>query len=534
MGKYTLDEIIEMITLRKVNMSNLREIVDSLSVYPLDDVRIEQIYFKLSMCQELDEKVRDWFRQALSKIHFADQIFEVERQVKPEVVIEENKEIIQEAEQQEEIIYNNIDTDYSDYLVSSIIAFAAAKGLKVIYDKTNKQLSLELNNATKTYTDNVLQKLYNSNSKIDVSLDRINQTAEELLTVSLNEKNLTPEQIEQAFSGVLEEVNNTLKDTDSEMDYEERMNPELKEMKDKFVNDDPNIPNEDFKIGYSNEDSGKSFYIIANSKKQALEMSELMGYEIKEDRGGNVFELDTDSRMMEGTKLEKASENVNDLDEMKDPGLSEIDNSVATGLNDVYVDYNVSHYGDQEDYLRVVRFIEDNRTKDSTAIVRIDSTQTENQRIITCYDEDGLKEQLIISNGDNFDEFILPEIINKFAVGSTFDSDSRKVTENPDDTVNYETVSNFDTYLYINNYDRQTIFEGVDSQLASMQPSNELSNSQNSLGTNGYLKKLGEMPTRNAQSNLDTDAKISFLSLLTIIIAILFGICIFLTIYFIL
>ena len=540
MNKYTLDEILNLIRNRQVNTANIREIVNNLANYNLSEPRVQKIYLELSRTQELPEEIRDWFRDTLRKYQDSINIQIPEEEIITDhnKVIVENQEKINEAEE----IHNatliekseqKIKNDKINYMISAITAYAATKGFRVTHDKSTNQISLELTDISKPYIDNMLQKLYKSDTKINVDLERINQTKEELLTIELNEKDLLPNQLEDSIVNMLEEVDDILKDTDREMDYEEKMEPELKGLKDKFVNDDPNVPNENFKVGYSNDGTGKIFYIVAKSEKQAIDMAELMGYDIKKDRGGNVFELETKEKQMEGTKLDNASKNVNEIDEMKDLGISEVDNSKPIGISDVELNYNTKHYDNQEKIDRVINFIEENNTKEGMALIRIEDTQTNNERIITCRNEDGVQEQFVITNGDNFDQHSLPQIIDKFGEGSTFDSSNKRVTDNLDDRVNYEAISNNDIYLYINNYHIEDI-KKVDNQLENMEITNKLENSQNSIGTNGYVKTLGTMPIpSNTNNDTGEAAKISPLALVSIILAILLGICIFLTLYFV-
>ena len=404
----------------------------------------------------------------------------------------------------------------NDEVLGALTAYATFQGLKVVGSNPGvtgvPQISFELDEVSKPYIDNLLLELYKDDKdNLDVNLSRVDATKKELLTITLDDVNLSQEAIKQQGKAMFQRINDIMHKTKENVDYEEKMPLALRNLKDKFHNDDPNIPDEDFKIGYSRSNGENSYYIIANSKEQAIELAELMGYDIKEDRGGNVFEVDTNNLPMEGSKLDVASENVNELDEMK---------NTEHGVSDVDVDYNNRHYEDSN-YQAIEEFIDNSRDPSTMSVIQIDvPSATPNQRVVSLASEDGTRRTVIFNNGNDFDNYTLPKIANEYANGATISSENTQTVKFENGTCGYEALSSDNTYLRLNNYDGDTINElnrSLESYNAKVVPISAAKKE------NERQKTIGTYPTRPTTAQA---ANTSFVALLAfvIILAIGFGV----------
>lgn len=541
--QYTLEEVKNIVYSGNVNTSNLTELMASLKDYDFND-EIREIFVSLSNNNNLPETIRINFK------NFIDSYSEfIENKNKedissgsdegnnsPLVLIEEEpREVLfeqpeittimeEEDKIEDKVDYQNNDEEISlenDAILGGLMAYAAFKGVKVVSNNPgltgNPEIAFELSYESKPYIDNLLLELYDNKENINVEMSRVSATGQELLTLNVVDPSLSQKELEEKGKKLFTDVSNILKSTDDKKDYESMMPDELRALKDKFVNDDPNIPDEDFKVGYSHKNGENTFYLVTNSKEQAIELAELMGYEVKKDRGGNVFELDTNGRNMEGTKLEKVTENINDIDEVKD---------TKDGISDVDINYNNKHYGN-EDYKKVVDFVNDSKDPSTMSVVQIDvPVSTPDQRVVNLASEDGTRETIIFNNGKDFDNYALPKIADAFGNGSTINKDNATKIEYDNGKSSYDVVSSDNTYLRMNNFD-SNIVDSVDNGLSNyMAKEDNVSNSNTK--TNAYTKTLGTYPT----SNYNTEAaKTSFATLVVFILVMIIGFIILYLVY---
>ena len=512
---YTLEEVKDMVSNGYVNSSNLTDIISSLLSYEFND-DIKEIFENLANNDKLPNAVRTNLKNVV------DSYNEIERQTNKEASLTKNdldSEFVFTEPKISTIQFGtevNLEKDgdeislENDAILGNLVANASNKGINVVSSNPGltdtPEITLELTHDSKPYIDNLLLELYKNKKDIDIDMTRINSTNQEVLTIKANDKKLSEEELMQKGKEIFNDVNEIINQTDKEKDYESLMPSELQGLKDKFVNDDPNIPNKDFTVGYSNSDGITSFYLIADSKQEAIEIAELIGYEIKKDRGGNVFELDTENKKMDGTKLDKASLEVDSIDEVKD---------TERGLPDIEVEYNAKHY-DSEDSLRVLDFINDNKDSDDMAVVQIDIPgDTPNQRIVNLASSDGTRETIIFNNGTEFDTYTLPKVADSFGKGASIDRNNVTKVEYENGKASYEALSSDNNYLRINNYDSATIDKVNDSLNGYIKEDTPVKQEQKN---NEYVKTLGTYPTNNPES-----AKISFLTLVVFILVMAIG-----------
>lgn len=525
--QYTLDEVEEIVYTGQVNRYNLADLVNSLKEYEFNN-NIKNIFISLSNNENLPEEIRDNFKRAVESY---DSIGNnaIENELNEQVINETvhsyepekeepNKEIVRrpnrvygyQGNDEDEISLEN------DAILGGLMATAAAKGLTVLSNNPgltgDPEISFELDNDSKPYIDNMLLEMYDNKDDVNVEMSRISSTGQEVLTLKIDDPTLSQKQLEEKSRQLFTNVNNIIKETDDKKDYEAKMPSELKALKDKFHNDDPKIPNEDFKIGYSRNAGENTYYLIANSKEQAIELAELMGYDVKKDRGGNVFELDDKGQSMEGSKLDVASENVNEIDEVKDK---------ENGISDLDIDYNNRHYAD-ENYQQIETFIANSKDPSKMDVIQIDVPDaTPNQRIVSLASEDGIRQTIVFNDGKEFDNYTLPKISESYGSGSTIATDNATKIEYGNGKAGYDALSSNNTYLRMNNFD-STVIDNVDNSLSGYKTNEntESYGSNTNTKSNAYSKKLGTYPTSN--TNYDA-AKTSFATLIVFILVLALG-----------
>jgi hypothetical protein len=515
-----------MLKLGMISVNNIKDVLICLKDLEYN-AEIRNILVALTNNPSLPEEIRESLKEVI-KVN-ADEITKEE----PILVGDNNQSQVTKAEQPSQTVVRRPQVGVSnreeegislgnDVLLGAVVGYAANRGIKVLSSDPgivkNGEISFELDNESKPYIDNLLLSLYDQMDDVKVGMKRIASSGKEVLTLAIDNPGLSEAEIRQRSNEMFAKVNEVLHNTDKNKDYEEKMDPKLRALKDKFHNDDPNIPNEDFEIGYSRTAGENTYYIIANSKEQAIEVAELMGYEIKEDRGGNVFEV-KDEPNMTGSKLDEASTPVDYIDEVKD---------VDDGLADIPVDYNDRHYGDNE-YNRIEDFIRTNTDPSTMAVVQIDvPVAASNQRVVTLASSDGTRETIVFDNGSEFDAHTLPRIANAYGEGTTIDNSNATTIEYGNGKSGYDALSSDNTYLRLNNFDSSTIGT-VDESLSAYKKNGEEQTYNQNTNAKAYSKTLGSYPTtttNNQAANTNFFALVVFVLVLAIgfgVIYLMFG-----------
>lgn len=530
--QYTLDEIKDIVSNGTVTTTNLTDIISSLKDYDYNS-EIRKIFINLSNNKGLPETVRVNFRNFVDSYDELykpkeEQVVETkepikeEEKVTEEVVFEQpvittinNEPVVEEPKKKEDAISLE-----NDAVMGGLIAYAATKGLKVISNNPGingtPEISLELTYESKPYIDNLLLSLYDNKEDMNVEMKRIPASGKEVLSLSVDNPNLTSQELQEQGKKMFTSITEVIKDTDKEKDYEKQMPPELKSLKDKFVNDDPNIPNKDFKVGFNYTNGTKNFYLVADSKEEAIEISELMGYDVKKDRGGNVFEIDTGDKNMTNTKLDKVTEDINSMDEVKD---------TEVGISDVDINYNNKHYNN-EDEATVIDFIEESKDPDNMSVVQIDvPTSSPNQRVVNLASEDGTRKTVVFNNGKDFDDYTLPKVAESFAKDSGVNRDNTNKVNEGNNKSSYDALSNDNTYLRMNNFDDSTV-DKVDDYLQNYMVDEKENENDNSMGK-APQKTLGPgpygepRPTNNNKESAKVSASAIILFTAIVIVGIL-------------
>ena len=525
--QYTLEEVKEIVYSGKVDTYNLSDLIISLKDYDFNN-DIRNIFISLSQNENLPETIRVNFKNVVESYSGIDAPVITNEEKKEEVAFKEpeitklpteNQQDIQHYKPAPRVGYQGNDEEISlenDAILGGLVAYASFRGMKVLSSNPGlngkPEISFELNYESKPYIDNLLLSLHENKDDINVDLTRVSSSGQEMLTIDIDNPELSQQELQEKSKKLFNDVNNIIKETDEKKNYEAMMPDHLKALKDKFHGDDPNIPNEDFKVGYSRSNGENTYYLVANSKEQAIELAELMGYEVKKDRGGNVFEVDTKGQSMEGSKLDTVSENVNEIDELKE---------TENGISDVDINYNNKHYGDEQ-YDQIEEFIANSKDPDTMSVIQIDVPDaTPNQRIVNLASEDGARRTIVFNDGKDFDNYTLPKIAEAYGNGTTIDKDNATKTEYGNGKSGYDVLSSDNNYLRMNNFD-SSVVENVDNSLSSHmtkeENSNELSNSN--VKSNAYSKKLGTYPTNTTNSEA---ANTSFAALAVFVLVMTLG-----------
>lgn len=203
----------------------------------------------------------------------------------------------------------------SEQMMQKTIGTAEKNGMTVVESSVKKEdtphITFDINPQSKPYIDNLLLRMCDEKG-IDLGLSKINASNKELFTIEIGDKDLTPEQKQEKINTILSKVNEVIETTDKNKDYEQLMPGKVKRMKQGFINDQPDINKEDYKVGYSNKGGVDSYYIIAGSKERAKEVAESLGYELDMTvTDGNKFRINASEKEIEGSKLEAAAEYTN-------------------------------------------------------------------------------------------------------------------------------------------------------------------------------------------------------------------------------
>ena len=473
--KYTLEEIKTMLKLGMIGVNNIKDVLICLKDLEYN-AEIRNILVALTNNPGLPEEIRESLKEVIKA-----NVTEITEEKENALVTDDNQPQVTVEEQPTQTVVRRPQVGVpsreeegislgNDVLLGAVVGYAANRGIKVLSSDPgivkNGEISFELDNESKPYIDNLLLSLYDQMDDVKVGMKRIASSGKEVLTLSVDNPELSEAEIRQRSNEMFAKVNEILHNTDKNKDYEEKMDPKLRALKDKFHNDDPNIPNEDFEIGYSRTAGENTYYIIANSKEQAIEVAELMGYDIKEDRGGNVFEIE-DEPNMTGSKLDEASTPVDYIDEVKD---------VDAGLTDIPVNYNDKHYGDN-DYSML-----ESLTKSGKGEFEVYTPDaTSNQRVVAIGDS-----TIVFDDGQAFDNYVS----GRFQPG---DGENMQMGSFDGTTTEYSYGNNEPEYTK----------------------------------SNPYVKTLGTYPTRNNQSaNTNFFALVVFVLVLAIgfgVIYLIFG-----------
>ena len=255
------------------------------------------------------------------------QILEAE-EIKEEAVEEEKKKeevvtpLVEEPNKLEEVepITNNskpiseedakrnkYEEEYKAYLSSKFILYGLTIK-ELSFDKSELHITFDNTKEAKNVIDNLMLNLYQNAKDIPnlgFDLTKLWTTGEEFFTVSLaSGQPLNNNSIMDMFQNVEKIVDNTEKDKN----YEELLPSNLQNMKALYSGHTPDVPNENFRIGYVNVNGEDNFYVVSSSKEKSIRLTEEMGFIPRTIGESNVVSIDTGKQNPE--KIDAVSEDL--------------------------------------------------------------------------------------------------------------------------------------------------------------------------------------------------------------------------------
>ena len=282
-----------------------------------DDPRIDK---------ESAQVVKEYSNKVVEELK-EKQILEAE-EIKEEAVEEEKKKeevvtpLVEEPNKLEEVepITNNskpiseedakrnkYEEEYKAYLSSKFILYGLTIK-ELSFDKSEPHITFDNTKEAKNVIDNLMLNLYQNAKDIPnlgFDLTKLWTTGEEFFTVSLaSGQPLNNNSIMDMFQNVEKIVDNTEKDKN----YEELLPSNLQNMKALYSGHMPDVPNENFRIGYVNVNGEDNFYVVSSSKEKSIRLTEEMGFIPRTIGESNVVSIDTGKQNPE--KIDAVSEDL--------------------------------------------------------------------------------------------------------------------------------------------------------------------------------------------------------------------------------
>lgn len=282
-----------------------------------DDPRIDK---------ESAQVVKEYSNKVVEELK-EKQILEAE-EIKEEAVEEEKKKegvvtpLVEEPNKLEEVepITNNskpiseedakrnkYEEEYKAYLSSKFILYGLTIK-ELSFDKSEPHITFDNTKEAKNVIDNLMLNLYQNAKDIPnlgFDLTKLWTTGEEFFTVSLaSGQPLNNNSIMDMFQNVEKIVDNTEKDKN----YEELLPSNLQNMKALYSGHMPDVPNENFRIGYVNVNGKDNFYVVSSSKEKSIRLTEEMGFIPRTIGESNVVSIDTGKQNPE--KIDAVSEDL--------------------------------------------------------------------------------------------------------------------------------------------------------------------------------------------------------------------------------
>ena len=187
---------------------------------------------------------------------------------------------------------NKYEEEYKSYLSSKFILYGLTIK-ELSFDKSEPHITFDNTKEAKNVIDNLMLNLYQNAKDIPnlgFDLTKLWTTGEEFFTVSLaSGQPLNNNSIMDMFQNVEKIVDNTEKDKN----YEELLPSNLQNMKALYSGHTPDVPNENFRIGYVNVNGEDNFYVVSSSKEKSIRLTEEMGFVPRTIGKSNIVSIDT-------------------------------------------------------------------------------------------------------------------------------------------------------------------------------------------------------------------------------------------------
>lgn len=222
---------------------------------------------------------------------------------------------------EEETKRNKYEEEYKAYLSSKFILYGLTIK-ELSFDKSEPHITFDNTKEAKNVIDNLMLNLYQNAKDIPnlgFDLTKLWTTGEEFFTVSLaSGQPLNNNSIMDMFQNVEKIVDNTEKDKN----YEELLPSNLQNMKALYSGHTPDVPNENFRIGYVNVNGEDNFYVVSSSKEKSIRLTEEMGFIPRTIGESNVVSIDTGKQNPE--KIDAVSEDLSTALEKEPPEKAKV------------------------------------------------------------------------------------------------------------------------------------------------------------------------------------------------------------------
>lgn len=514
---YTLQEIEDLIKQNQITSNNFTDVVASLMGFNYTP-EVREVLINLSDIEFLPDRTKVELKRLADSKKIIDKVPRP-RLIKKdnieeksdnngsndttvEVISSKQEEKVDQIEtvdfSDEEIKGTTISTNQSDTLET----YPSFKNLdlKIVEIKNGTEIenglrqvphiTFEITPESKPYIDNLMLNLYNNDAYgLDFVLTwgKVESANKELLNIGIDNNDLSLEESMEKSANILSTVDKILRETKKDVNYESKMPLALREIKSRFINDDPDVANKNFRIVYKNQNSENTFFLIANSKETAKEIADEIGYELKETNTNGTFEIDTSKRKhMSGTKIEQGAEPISTVDDNKD--------------------YRSEHF-EIENTKRIREFIS-NTDPSNISVVEVNIPESDRtKRLVTLNSNDGTRENIIYSDSKDFDNSVLPVIAQIVGQNTQIKQNGIYNLNYKDGYTDYE-VATKNTILRINHFPTEAT-ERVSTYFNTVRM--EVPNNKD-IGNITFQKNLGTYPTSNKEA-----AKTSFISILVFI-----------------
>lgn len=431
--------------------------------------------------------------------------------VDDEPVLEEpNDEVVATSDDGEKIYGNNDDIytymeNDSDPRLDAMYSMQALYKYCEVCGMTISEMSLdgtsgkgphirfEINNESRQYLNHLMSEFFQNNDGVSMEFMR-DMDKNEFFTLAIDPSNMSREELYTKVKETFDKIYSTVETTRKDYDYEQGMPDGLREVKDRFRNDDPDI-GQDFTVGYVRNDGKDSYYIVAEDYTKAAEYAESIGYAIKKSEGSIVYEVETMGTTV-NTKLDLASQDLSNDSQVRD---------IANyGVSDVDIYGNLS----QDPKVEVIEnFIETSNDPHIMCVLDVQiPPENESQRVVSMKNEMGQSEVVVFTDGDSFDKKVLPKVIDTYTDNNVVSMEN--VTTGPGtkpDTAYCQVESENNTTMVVNGYSEEEVDQMVSQIETKVQ---EQANTNEQQMSNGRQKTLGSYPTNNTSSD-NNDAFVS-------------------------
>lgn len=345
-------------------------------------------------------------------------------------------------------------------------------------------ISFEINNESRQLLNHLMNEFYQNNDGIAIEFMRDMSTKSEFFTIEIPSSNMSQEEFYLYVKETFARIYSTVESTRKDFEYENAMPDGLRQIKERFRNDDPDI-GQDFTIGYINKDGKDTYYLVADDNEMAVQYAQSIGYELKAKPGANIYEIDAESTI--GTKLEGAAvalETEESIYDISQNGVADLD--IYTNL-------------EQDPRVEMIEnFIETSNDPHLMCLLEIEvPVENSNQRVVKMRTEMGGSETVVFTDGDEFDRKVMPQIVDTYMENNPVAKENiTKSSADAMDRASCQVESENNTTLSIKGYsenDVNKMVEEIETKADQYQTTVEQEKS------NVRQKTIGTYPTNNQQ-----------------------------------